>query len=128
MIPAAFCWHESLPLTPNGKVDRTRLTASVPGTAAGAAPALPALDAAPSSELERQVAGLWAKVLRMADVGVTSNLYDLGGDSLAAARILTGVRKQFGVTITLDRLPEVDSVRAMAAQIGAARSGEMNAT
>ena len=50
------------------------------------------------------------------------DFYDLGGDSLAAARILTGVRKRFGVSITLDRLHEVQTVRAMAACVEAARS------
>nr|APD72117.1 non-ribosomal peptide synthetase 1 [Streptomyces sp.] len=114
MIPAAVFWYDSLPLTRNGKVDRARLTAS--GDTAA-----PAAVAAPDTELERQVAGVWAKVLKIADMDldVTRALYDLGGDSLAAARILTGVRKRFGRTITLDRLSEVDTVRTMAHWIGA---------
>jgi pyochelin synthetase len=114
MVPAVIAWHDALPLTGNGKVDRARL-----GAAAPAPP--PAAGAAPDSELERQVAELWARMLRTAEVDVTSRLSDLGADSLVAARILTGVRKQFGVAITLDRLPEVETVRAMAAQIGSAR-------
>jgi len=122
MVPSAIAWHDSLPLTRNGKVDRARLSSCA------AAEAAPAGGVAPDSELERQVAGLWARVLRMADVDVTSTLYDLGGDSLGAARILTGVRKQFGVTITLDRLPQVETVRAMAAEIGLARAGTVSAT
>ncbi|MGY3685048.1 amino acid adenylation domain-containing protein [Streptomyces sp. TE33382] len=116
MIPTAVFWYNSLPLTRNGKVDRARLTAS------GDSPEPSALDfSAPDTELERQVAGVWAKVLKIADVDldVTRALYDLGGDSLTAARILTGVRKRFGRTITLDRLPEVDTVRTMANWIGA---------
>lgn len=122
MVPSVLSWHDSLPLTRNGKVDRAELTTST------SADPEPAGGMAPDSELERQVAGLWAKVLRMADVDVTSTLYDLGGDSLAAARILTGVRKQFGITIPLDRLPEVETVRAMAAQLSIARPGQVNAT
>ena len=55
-------------------------------------------------------------MLRLPDgsVGAGDDFYDLGGDSLAAARILTGVRKQFGVSITLDRMHEVRTVGAMA--------------
>lgn len=114
MIPAAVHWHADLPLTGNGKVDRARLAAAADTAAPPASVAAPA-----GSELELRVAGLWAKPLRIADgdLDVTRPLYDLGGDSLAAARILAGVRKQFGLTITLDRLPEVDTVRAMAAHI-----------
>lgn len=123
MVPAAVFWHDSLPLTGNGKIDRARLATSLDaadadaddtaGSAAGVA--------APDTELEREVAGVWAKVLRIADldVDVTRTLYELGGDSLAAARILAGVRKRFGMTLTLDRLPEVDTVRTMAALLGA---------
>ncbi len=118
MVPSAIDWHDSLPLTRNGKVDRGRLAAFA-GTEVASGP-----DRAADSELERQVAALWAKILRTSDVDSGRSLYDLGGDSLAAARILAGVRKQFGVTITLDKLPQVETVRAMAAQIEAARAGK----
>ncbi|MFE3204465.1 amino acid adenylation domain-containing protein [Embleya sp. NPDC059237] len=114
MIPAAVYWHAALPLTRNGKVDRARLAAAAEAVApASAAPT------AADSELELVVAGLWAKPLRVADtdLDVTRPLYDLGGDSLVAARILAGVRKRFGLTITLDRLPEVDTIRTMAAHV-----------
>jgi amino acid adenylation domain-containing protein len=115
MIPSVISWHDALPLTRNGKVDRAKLaseTALEAGSSSGVTP---------DSELERQVAALWAKVLRRSDVDVASTLYELGGDSLAAARILTAVRRQFGIAITLDRMPEVETVRAMASHIVAGR-------
>jgi acyl carrier protein len=124
MVPAAVHWHDSLPLTGNGKVDRSRLTAA----GAPAARVNPAASGAvPDPGLERDVAALWARVLKLSDVDATSNLYDLGGDSLAAARILTDVRRQFGISIRLDQLPEVETVRAMAAHIGVARAGQVTA-
>jgi pyochelin synthetase len=122
MVPSIITWHDTLPLTRNGKIDRAKLSASM------AADTVAMCGTGPDSELERQVAELWAKVLRISDVDATSTLYDLGGDSLAAARILTGVRKQFGVTITLDRLPEVETVRAMAAVVSLALARKVNAT
>ena len=120
MVPTVLRWRDSLPLTRNGKVDRARLSAE-PAVAAG-----PAAEVAPDSELEREVAGLWAGVLRMPEVDVTRTLYDLGGDSLAAARILTAVRRSYGIAIALERLPEVETVRAMAAQIARARPAAEN--
>ncbi|MCU4749731.1 MULTISPECIES: non-ribosomal peptide synthetase [unclassified Streptomyces] len=120
MIPAAVCWHDSLPLTGNGKIDRARLAdhGEEADPAAGVA--------APDTEVERQVADVWARVLKIAatDLDVTRALYDLGGDSLAAARIFTAVRKRFGRTLTMDRLPEVDTVRTMAHWLGASQSGK----
>jgi acyl-coenzyme A synthetase/AMP-(fatty) acid ligase/acyl carrier protein len=133
MLPSAVVWHESLPLTGNGKVDRRSLmSSSAPvlsalpeaATGAAAATATAAPDDAETAELERSLRTLWAAVLRISEDVVTrdADFYDLGGDSLGAARILTGVRKQFGVGITLDRLHEVQTVRAMAARIAAVRS------
>ncbi|HSR23246.1 MAG TPA: non-ribosomal peptide synthetase, partial [Candidatus Eisenbacteria bacterium] len=120
MVPSVLLWRDSLPLTRNGKVDRARLSSDA------AVEPEPVAEVAPDSELEREVAGLWARVLRMPEVDVTRTLYDLGGDSLAAARILTAVRRQYGITIALERLPEVETVRAMAAQITRARPGTEN--
>jgi amino acid adenylation domain-containing protein len=118
MTPSAIVWHDSLPLTRNGKVDRARLTATTPRAAPPAA-------AAPSDEavgLQRQVAELWASVLRVpaSDIAPDTDFFDLGGDSLAAARIFTAVRKQFGVGITLDQLYQVQTIRGMAGFITAA--------
>ncbi len=118
MTPSVFVWHDALPLTRNAKVDRARLAAAAPAAATAAT-------AAPATEVEREVAGLWAAVLGVPAGGIDpeGDFYDLGGDSLAAARILTGVRKRFGVSITLDRLYEVQTVRAMAScvEAGSAR-------
>jgi acyl carrier protein len=112
MIPSVIVWHDGLPLTGNRKVDRRALEAAELRSA-------PSADVVAAPEIERAVGELWMSVLRVNDVGSTSNLYELGGDSIAAIRILTAVRKRFSVTIPLDLLPEVDTVHKMAARIGA---------
>jgi pyochelin synthetase len=122
MTPSAIVWHDSLPLTRNGKVDRARLTAMAPPATAPAATAGVTALAGETDSLRRQVGELWASVLRVpaADIGTATDFYDLGGDSLAAARIFTAVRKQFGVGITLDQLYQVRTIQAMAGFIAAA--------
>ena len=112
MVPSVIAWHDHLPLTGNRKLDRRTLEAMEPHPA-------PSADLVAAPELERAVAELWMSVLGVADVGSASNLYDLGGDSIAAVRILVAVRKRFCVTIPVDLLPEVQTVAAMAARIGA---------
>ncbi|GAA3808398.1 hypothetical protein GCM10022226_30650 [Sphaerisporangium flaviroseum] len=114
MIPSAYTWHASLPLTRNGKVDRGGLAAVRPG---GPVPAPAPGQGAAASELERAIAALWASVLKLPDVPVETGFVDLGGDSIAAAGIATRVRKEYGVVIPLHRLPEVATVRAMAAYV-----------
>jgi len=114
MVPSVIVWHESLPLTRNGKVDRARLAAIAPRAQdRGSA------SAGDDAGLQRKLAELWVPVLRVAatDIGPGTDFYDLGGDSLAAARIFTAIRKQFGVSITLDQLYQVRTVQAMARHI-----------
>jgi acyl carrier protein len=65
---------------------------------------------------------LWESVLHPAVVPPDQRLHDLGGDSTAAARIILGVRRLFGISIPFRLLPEVDTVRSMAAHIAAVRA------
>ncbi|HET9894395.1 MAG TPA: amino acid adenylation domain-containing protein [Streptosporangiaceae bacterium] len=114
MTPSSVIWHDSLPLTRNGKVDRGKLAGLVPAAPGQAGTANP-------TEIENHLITLWSSVLKVPaeTVGPDSDFYDLGGDSLAGARIFTGVRKQFGVSMTLDRLHELRLLRVMARSIQA---------
>lgn len=114
MTPSSVVWHDSLPLTRNGKVDRVRLVALAPGPgqrAGGGA----------ATRLEGELIALWASVLKVPPETISpgSDFYDLGGDSLAGARIFTRVRKEFGVSITLDRLYELRVLRTLAEAVAA---------
>lgn len=121
MIPARVVWHERLPLTRNGKVDRAKLAAlGVP--AAPPVPIAPGHDA-DLTPVEETLTGLWGSVLHTTPVEPEARLYDLGGDSIAAARIILGVRRLFGVSIPFHLLPEIDTVRSMAAHITAVPAG-----
>ena len=50
---------------------------------------LPTPYAAPEGELEEGLAALWTEALGIAPVGVHDNLFELGGDSLLAIRLLS---------------------------------------
>ncbi|MEB3167143.1 MAG: alpha/beta fold hydrolase, partial [Synechococcaceae cyanobacterium] len=80
MLPDAFVVLPSLPLTSNGKVDRKALpTPSFAGNLTRGA--------APTSERERQLLALWSEVLGHSDFGVADNFFQVGGHSMAAARL-----------------------------------------
>ncbi len=147
MIPSAVVWHDALPLTRNGKLDRSRLAAAevadrAPGSTASAVLPVPTgSGATPGPDPDGgagdggagagpvnggpidELAALWAGILRVPRVAADDSFYDLGGDSLAAARVLTEVRKRFRVTIPLDQIYDVRTVRAMAARVAAATQG-----
>ncbi|KQU89318.1 polyketide synthase [Variovorax sp. Root318D1] len=62
-------------------------------------PVLPTPYAEPEGELEEGLAALWTEALGIASVGVHDNLFELGGDSLLAIRLLSRVRKAYGVEL-----------------------------
>ncbi|WP_093802491.1 amino acid adenylation domain-containing protein [Streptomyces sp. Wb2n-11] len=82
MVPAQVVLLDALPLTPNGKVDRAALPA-VPRTGGGAEGGA----AGPDDPWERRVADAWHAVLD-AEHGPDDDFFTVGGDSLAAMRIV----------------------------------------
>jgi amino acid adenylation domain-containing protein len=107
MVPWQVVVMESLPKTPNGKVDRRILPEVERGGGKGQG-------RVPGNEVEATVAGIWAEVLRLEEVGVEENFFELGGHSLLATQIVARVEQKFNVAIPLSRLFESPTVAAMA--------------
>ncbi len=88
MIPSAIVLMSELPLTPNGKIDR----AALPDPEAVAAESDDEQRA--MTELEQQLAELWAGVLGREQVGVDDNFFHLGGDSILGIQLVARAREQ----------------------------------
>jgi aryl carrier-like protein len=117
MIPAVFATVERIPLNANGKLDRSALPAIVGDSAAA-----PQGFVAPETPTERAVAALWTQVLQRETIGIHDNFFEVGGDSLAAIRLLSLVRREFdagGTEMTLRFVFEHPTIRQMAAHIAA---------
>ncbi|MCG8914475.1 amino acid adenylation domain-containing protein [Actinokineospora sp. PR83] len=91
MVPPVYVLLERLPVNTNGKLDRGALPAPPSGSPGGGR--------APATERERALCGLFADALGVAEVGVDDDFFALGGHSLLAARLLAGVRAEFGVRL-----------------------------
>src|SRR6185295_3914071 len=87
MVPAAFVALAAFPLNVNGKVDAARLPAPDLARAAAA-------DGAPRDRRERLLAGIWAAVLGVREVGRDDNFFELGGDSILSLQIAARARKE----------------------------------
>jgi acyl-CoA synthetase (AMP-forming)/AMP-acid ligase II/thioesterase domain-containing protein len=92
-VPRVVSIVDDLPKGPTGKVQRIGLAerlgvriARKPGRAEGEPPV------APRTELERDLVAIWSDVLGVDDIGVRDDFFDLGGDSMLAAQLLTRVR------------------------------------
>src|ERR1044071_3814349 len=74
MVPDTFVPLDSLPLTTNGKVDRARLS-----KLSKTARRIDDNFAAPRTELEKEIAGIWAEILQVERVSINDNFFDAGG-------------------------------------------------
>ena len=98
MVPSHFVWLDSLPMTPNGKVDRKAL------------PALPPQqipqpdDHSPTTELERELRCAWEELLERSPIGIRTDFFDLGGDSLALLSLFATIEARYGRRLTVDVL------------------------
>ena len=112
MVPTRFVTLDALPRTQNGKIDRKALP--VPG---GVAPRDAAV--APRTPTEAMVLGVFREVLGRDDFGAEGNFFDLGGDSLMAARMVLRLRVASGVDVPLRALFERQTVAGLAEAIDA---------
>jgi amino acid adenylation domain-containing protein len=124
MIPTAFARMDALPLTATDKVDLRALArvADAALAAEGGRGAVQAGLTAPRTEEERVMAGLWAEILHVPEVGAHDNFFELGGHSLLANRVISRVRESFGVDLTLRRFFETPTVAELAAGLAQARA------
>ncbi|QKV80970.1 non-ribosomal peptide synthetase [Amycolatopsis sp. Hca4] len=87
MVPPSFVTLGALPLTPNGKLDRKALPAPV-----AARDARTALVEA-STPLEVLLAEIWRDVLKVDELGVDDDFFDLGGHSMLATQVVARIAK-----------------------------------
>ncbi|MET0649873.1 MAG: amino acid adenylation domain-containing protein [Pyrinomonadaceae bacterium] len=112
MIPSAFVTLEHLPLTPSGKVDRQRLPS--PG---GARPQLGQTYVAPRTALERMLCEMWRAILRVEEVGIHDNFFDLGGDSIHAAIFINTLQKSLGAVVSVIALFDAPDIASLCAHL-----------
>ena len=96
MMPSAFVMLNALPLTSSGKADRREL-AALDATRINEETAY----VAPRTSVEKRIGAIWARTLRTERVGVNDDFFDMGGQSLLAARLLGELEREFGVQIPL---------------------------
>ncbi len=118
MVPGAVVFLDAIPLNANGKVDR----AALPEPAEPGERTAP--DAAPRGVVEEALAGIWAELLRVAEVGRHDNFFSLGGDSILSIQMVSRVREAGWNITTRDAfLHQTVADLAAAAERGGAADG-----
>jgi acyl carrier protein len=112
MVPAQWVLLQAMPLSPNGKLDRKALP--LPDTSL-----LQSLYVAPQSELQQQLAAIWADVLKIDRVGLNDDFFELGGHSLLVMQVIVRVRGQLAREIAMGELFEHSRLEAFAERVAA---------
>uniref|UniRef100_UPI0021CE5802 amino acid adenylation domain-containing protein n=1 Tax=Pseudomonas paralcaligenes TaxID=2772558 RepID=UPI0021CE5802 len=110
MVPAHLLLLDKLPLTVNGKLERK----SLPKPDASQ---LQQAYMAPQTELEHQLAAIWAQVLGLEQVGLTDNFFGLGGHSLLATQVISRIRQVIGIEVQLRDLFEAPRLGDFASRL-----------
>jgi Phosphopantetheine attachment site len=77
----------------------------------------------PGTELEREVAGLFAAVLHLDQVGLHDDFFDLGGTSVMFVQLNRRLASAYGMDRTLASILRSPTVAATAQMISMARAG-----
>jgi acyl carrier protein len=107
-----------MPRTANGKLDRKALQALK------LAPAhKPAAEALPQGDVERTIAELWRKTLKIERVGVTDNFFDLGGHSLLVVQLHNQLKQALNAPLSLTDLYQYPTIRSLSEYLSSGRDG-----
>jgi acyl-CoA synthetase (AMP-forming)/AMP-acid ligase II len=119
-VPRQVLLVEQIPKGPTGKVQRIGLAGRLGLASEGALSGV----SAPRTPLEKAVAGVWAEVLGVGEIGVDEDFFALGGDSLSAARVVTRMHEVMDLDLEVSDLFEAPTVAEMARRLETLRWSE----
>ncbi|HEX8304138.1 MAG TPA: amino acid adenylation domain-containing protein [Jatrophihabitans sp.] len=117
MVPSAFAILDALPCLPNGKVNRAALP-----TVQATRRSDDACYLEPRTDLERRLAAIWRDILGLDRVGMTEDLFSLGGHSLTATRIAARIQAEEEVAVSPVEVLSTPTIEQLAALV--TRRGE----
>jgi acyl-CoA synthetase (AMP-forming)/AMP-acid ligase II/acyl carrier protein len=117
-VPRFVLFRDTVPKGPTGKLQRIGL-AQVLELSSPARPTPPAARdfTPPRSPLEHRLAGLWADVLKVERPGIHEHFLDLGGDSMLAALLVSRIRDELALELSIRSLFDAPTVADQAAVI-----------
>jgi amino acid adenylation domain-containing protein len=117
MVPSTVTALAEFPLTPNGKIDRKALPE----------PSRERSEdreyVAPRTDLERRLTEIWERELKISQIGVTDDFFDLGVTSFMAAALFASIEHELGSSLPLGAIFRAPTIEKLAELIGAEEKG-----
>jgi amino acid adenylation domain-containing protein len=110
MVPSVFMILDTLPLTHNGKLDRQKLPPLLYDVRIQIAQDFEI----PRTEIEQLIGQVCQGVLRIENIGVHDNFFEIGGHSLLAVQMVSRLREAFNREIPFRALFETPTIAGLA--------------
>ncbi|MBD8506928.1 amino acid adenylation domain-containing protein, partial [Hoyosella sp. G463] len=111
LVPTQILLVPEWPVTVNGKLDRARLPR--PDFASTSA-----AHRSPATPTEEILADVFTEVLGAARISTTTSFFDLGGNSLSAAKVAARASDALGTTMSVRDLFDAPSIVELASRLG----------
>ena len=92
MVPSHIIFMEEIPLNLNGKVDIKKL------------PPVSVIEqdfVEATTQTQKSLKEIWQKLLKLEKISVTSNFFELGGDSLCSLRLISEIYTTFSIKLAV---------------------------
>ncbi len=127
-VPRKILFLEEIPKGPTGKLQRVGLAERLGLTAETSASASPEPHTPPTTPVELEIARLWSDLLGLKELSIHSNFFQLGGDSILAAQVISRIRLTMRVGLSFVAFLDSPTIAGLAQALQDAREGETEAT
>jgi acyl-CoA synthetase (AMP-forming)/AMP-acid ligase II/acyl carrier protein/NRPS condensation-like uncharacterized protein len=111
-VPSLIRIVPDIPRGAGGKIKRAELAAAFALTQPAAR-----RHGAPRSELQREIAKIWADLLELEQIGVEQDVFALGVDSIIITQMILRLHERFGVDLSFDDLLAAPTIAALAMRV-----------
>jgi acyl carrier protein len=129
MVPSTIVMLEKFPTLLNGKLDRKALAERAARTAADTSAVTPAAafdagDAGDAKSFEKVLCDMVMQTLNIREVNPQDNFFDVGGHSVLAAKLVSRMRKELGVSVPMRSMFEAKTLAELAQVVEQAKQTE----
>lgn len=108
MVPTFLMWVDEFPTNANGKIDKEKLPE--PGYLRSNSDVI---FKKPRTKVEKRIADIWEKELKISGIGVDDNFFEMGGTSLMAQKVVNAIMKTLKVRIPVTKLYQHTTIDAL---------------
>ncbi len=116
MIPVYLGNIEKIPRKPNGKTDYSLLPDPLEKGKEDIG--------SPRDEIEKKLLDIWSDILKINTVGMQSNFFKLGGNSLNFMSLISRIHAEFDIRLTLEQVFKNITIKMQAELIRSSLQGE----